>query len=512
MKVLLCGSIEGYGNNKLPPMNLTFLAANIAEEHDVRIAESQLGETSLTSFRKYLEKFNPDVVGMTFNVENRFGAFRTAAAIKEVLPNTVLIAGGVFSTYCHREILEDVKAFDIVVRGEGDFAIKEILDHLPKGDLSNIRGITYREGEKIKVNEPRPFIKDLDELPMPAFDLLNINKYPNYFKQYSKYLYDADRIENVKHTIPMMFGRGCPFNCVFCSSKEMWHRTYRIVKPEKAVEQVKFFYDKGVRSFAFWDDHLILFKEWFYDFADLLKKEKIDIYFKCLARADAVDQKIAKRLGEMGCMMTTVGIENGSPRVLKLMNKHITPEQSEKAVKLLYENRVATIAGCIINTPGETLADITASLKFFKMLEEKYKKISDPPIPMKIYPGSDLERIATEGKRLDGFRWTSPFFEKRNLLLSSNPYVPLYENIPTEKLLRFLAKESLRLRYDSVFRKMVSNHILNPDSHQGFGDQLKERKICIKGFIDGFSESRFKEKIDALPYVTEKTFGYKIGL
>jgi radical SAM superfamily enzyme YgiQ (UPF0313 family) len=424
-----------------------------------------------------------------------------------------VVVGGVFSTFCHKDIIRDVKSVDVVIRGEGDFALKELSDALEKNrGPKQIKGLTYREGGSIKINEPRPFIRDLNKLPMPAFDLLDIKKYPNYFQGYSKYLFDAQRIDNIRNSIPLMFGRGCPFNCLFCSSKEMWHRIYRILDPEKAVEHIKYFYDRGVRGFEFWDDHLILFKKWFYEFSHLLKKEKMEIYFKCLARVDAVDERVSKELNKIGCMMATLGLEAGSSHLLEIMRKNITLKQSEDAVRMLYENRIASIGGYIINMPDETLSDITESLCFFKRLEDKYNKVSDLPTPVKIYPGTDLEKIAIKNRKLVNFKWTRPFYEKRNLLMSSNPNVPIYENLQTEKLLKYVAKESLRLKYDTVFRKMFANHIINLSRHENYRDAFLDRKISIKGFIQGFSELTLKDQIDTAPYIIKSTIGHKMGL
>lgn len=288
----------------------------------------------------------------------------------------------------------------------------------------------------------------------------------------------------------------------------MWKRTYRIINPENAASQVNYFVEKGVDGFAFWDDHLTLNKKWFMKFAAKIKKEKLDIQFKCLGRADSIDEEVARTLHEIGCRMITLGIENGSPRILKIMNKQITPQQSERAVALLYKNGILSTGGSIVNNPGEKPDDLTLNLKFFKKLEEKYSLVPGTPTPVIIYPGSDLERVAIMDGHLKNFRWTRRYYEKRNIIAGCSPYTPLYENIPTEHLIRYIVKESLRLKYYRLLRNLIVQMIYvgRSDFHEG----LKAKMIFLLGILDCIVESPWKNKPECIYDIFNETLGYKL--
>lgn len=511
LKTLLCTPLEGYSTKSpMSPLGLAFIAGTLEKEnYEVKILDNYLEKFNPESFLKKVRKYDPDVVGITCHVEDRFGAFKTAKLLKDLNPNIKIIFGGPFPTICHKQIIEDIPSVDIVVRHEGEVTFVELLNSIKnEKDFDNVRGITYKRNNNIKINKDRPFIKDLDELPWPAFHLLEIKRYPSYLEEYSKHFLGEYDKEKIRYTASLIFGRGCPFNCQFCSSKEMWKRTYRIISPENAVSQINYFVEKGIDGFAFWDDHLTLNKKWFMEFADEIKKEKIDIQFKCLGRVDSINEEVGRTLHEIGCRMITLGIENGSPRILKIMNKKITPQQSENAVALLYKNEICSYGGCIVNNPGEKLDDITLSLKFFKKLEEKYSLMAGTPVPVAIYPGSDLERVAISDGHLKNFRWSEWYFEKRNLIGRASPYTPLYENIPTEYLIRYIVKESLRLGYHGLLRNLIVQ-MMNVANFNLLGG-LKAQNILLLGILDCIAESPWKNKPNYIYDVFNETLSYKL--
>lgn len=496
MKVLLTTPLDKHTNNRypMPPLGITYIAGVLLQRgHEVRILDNYLEKTKDTEFVNIVKHFRPEVIGITCNVEDRFEAFELSKIIKENFQDIVVIFGGPFPSICHREIIEDIDSVDIVVREEGEYTLSEILINLEKdGKLSSVLGITYRENENIKVNPDRDFISNLDELPFCAFHLLKTKEYPNHLE-----LYDLD--SNSSCSMGLVFGRGCPFNCIFCSSKELWKRSYRILSPEKAVEQIEYFIKIGVDRFVFWDDHLLLDKKWFNDFVNIIQNKKLKFYFKCIARVDSIDDETAQKLKDIGCKAVYLGIENGSENVLKIMNKKINTLQSELAVKILADNGIFPLGSSLVNSPGETFEDIIENLLFFKMLEEKYNKTAQIPLSLIVFPGTDLEKIARRTGRLKDFKWTGNYYEKRNLLLGRSPYTPLYENIPTEKLVEYIIIGALKTKYYSLLQGIVYEYIIAPFKLRNGGWSRHGRyhrcAFYVYSFIKIFCQAPRKDKI-----------------
>ena len=462
MKILLCTPVNGYGIKiATPPLGLLFIAA-VLVEHDVKIFDNYLTKDDYDEFQKKLFSFDPDLVGLTCNVEDRFNAFATIKFIRKLKPKAIIVLGGPFASVCYQQILTDLDCVNFVVVGEGEVTIRELINAFNgKNDFADIKGLAFRQNEQVVFTGQREFINDLNTLPTPAYHLIDVKKYPNYLDDSVVYLRDNDKIHKLKYSASLLFGRGCHYNCTFCSSKALWRRSFRILNPSRAVAQIKYFYEQGINGFAIWDDHLLLNREWFNQFYQLLKLERMNIYFKCLSRVDSINQDIAAKLGAIGCVRVTLGIENGSSNVLKIMNKRITPAQAENAVKLLYDQGILSECGPIVNMPGESTQDIQETLAFFKKLEENYKKAAGMPVPVKIYPGTDLEKRAMLLEPFRNFSWTQPYYEKKNRTVDSNPYVPLYENIPSADLLQTLITESINLRYTHVARSLLFHHLIS---------------------------------------------------
>lgn len=162
-------------------------------------------------------------------------------------PNIITIIGGPHVTFVPELTLKESPYIDAVVRGEGEEVFKQLLHHLDKGkELSDVRGITYRENNKIRNNPPMPLIKDIDSIPIPAFDLLPMEKY-----QFNKKRFGV-----------VITSRGCPFQCVFCSSFLQFGKKWRAHSVGRVIEELKILHDEfKVREIEFFDDTFTLNKK-----------------------------------------------------------------------------------------------------------------------------------------------------------------------------------------------------------------------------------------------------------
>ena len=181
------------------PLGLCYIASYIRKKHDVMIYDEPVEKKSL---KKLIDNFNPDVIGFSFTTQS---AYRAYQLVKKFKKNKLCVAGGIHPTFRPEEALEN--GFDVVVLGEGERTFLKILDTLElKKKIKNIRGIAYYENEIFTKTKPYKMIKNLDKIPFPSWDLLDMAKYEQG---------------------AITTSRGCPFNCAYCASKKYYNRTFR---------------------------------------------------------------------------------------------------------------------------------------------------------------------------------------------------------------------------------------------------------------------------------------------
>ena len=502
IKFFITSSVDYKEKHKhnLPPVG-PLCIATIAKQKGCQVfyQDAYLEDISLDDFKTRLLEFNPAIVGISMNAEDRLAGIDTAKAAREALPNALIIVGGPFPTMVHREIIKELDFIDLVVRHEGEKQIADIVDSLKeKKDFSCIRGITYRnkKGEVI-VNKDQDLIRDLNTLPMPDFSLSKINQYKSYipedvfFENMNTLQFTSQKKSN-RLMASLIFSRGCPYDCIFCSAKAMWQRRYRIISPEKALDQIKFFIKKGVLDFIFQDDHLLADKKWFIQFSEGLKKinreNQESVRFTCSSRIDSIDEEIAKIFYQSGGRMITLGIENLNDQVLKLMNKKITVKQIWRTLEILRNNKIIVRGGILIQTPGEKLENITDNIKKHARFR-KYIIQAGTFTPLKIYPGSAVEKIARKEGKLDDFSWIRKYHNERNCLLGIHVHIPLYENLPNEKVLTHLITESLFCRDHYLSRILIRSHIKTA-RERNLLIRLKEIQLVISGILKYFFKKR----------------------
>ncbi|MAF13901.1 MAG: hypothetical protein CMI53_03340 [Parcubacteria group bacterium] len=509
MRFFITNPIGYYGEKHiLSPIGMLSIAT-VAKQYgaEVKYMDAYLDNPSPEEFQGMVKDFKPDVIGISFNVEDRIAAFDTAKLAKAARPQSLVVLGGPFPTMVHRDIIDKLDYVDVAIRGEGEKTIVQLFEVLEgKRSMAEVKGITYRENGKTIINPAQDAVKDLNDLPMPDFSLANNHKYKSYIPQEEEYD-DLDKMSIVRQNktekpmANLIFSRGCPFNCVFCSAEAMWTRTLRTLKVENCLKQVKYFLDQGITDFVFQDDHLIANKKWFHELADGLKNLDSRIRYACLARIDSVDDETAKKLYESGCRMITLGIENLSNNSLKLMKKKIGIDQTFKCLETLNRNKIIVRGGILISTPGETLDDVSENVRLHKKLR-KYLIEAGGIGALRIYPGAELEKVAERRNQMN-FSWVEPFEDKRNYLMSTPTHIPLFENIPHETVLPHLIKESLRYNDHYLSRVLIRQHIfrIGDPEKRSFFNKTNERLLASKGilvYLFSGSILKFAERIKFL--------------
>lgn len=366
-----------------PQLGITYIASTLENSgHKVKILEKKLlsgpdypkSEDKIVSldnkFLQELENFKPDIVGLTATTPVIMDAFHTARFIKKFNPNILIIAGGRHPTSEYISTLNSCLEIDAVCCGEGEYTM---LDFAKGLSFEKIAGIAYRNGNGKAVKSPeRPLCKDIDQIPPPAWHLLDEEFYfkPNISIMRGDYMRSAT----------IFTARGCPYNCAFCQSPEMI-KTYgpgyiRYHSLDRVMLEIQHLVDRyKVEGISISDDLFALKKSRVLDFCNRIIKKGLNkkIKFTVNMRSDSVDEEMLLTLKEAGCIHVVYGTESGSDDTLKRMNKKTDSEKNLKAIQLAKKVGLVSESNIVIGSPGETEKDMMKTIKFLK--ESKPDKI-----------------------------------------------------------------------------------------------------------------------------------------
>ncbi|MFX1452164.1 MAG: B12-binding domain-containing radical SAM protein [Promethearchaeota archaeon] len=382
-----------YKTPMFPPLGLALIGAVLEQNgYKVKIYDCEVSRISLIKLRNLIKKENPKAIGITASTSIFFQSRRTAKYLKMHFPDIPIIMGGPHITIFPNETLKQNPFIDFIVIGEGEKTSLELFDAIEKNkqNFSDIRGIGYRENGHIRITKSREYIKDIDELPIPARHLLPIKLYK-----------PSERIVKRPPATHAIFSRGCPFRCGFCS-KAIWGRTIRERSAEKVVEEILHLKEKyGFRDIVFADDTFTINKKRVLKICDYLIKNKIDIAWSCLTRVDCVDRELLIKMKASGCHQIGYGVESGNQEMLDLMKKDITLDQIRKVFQMTHEVKIDTRTFIMLGLPGETAEMAQKSIRFLKEIDPDFANI----YIYTPYPGTELFEIAKERGEIKNFNW-----------------------------------------------------------------------------------------------------------
>lgn len=362
---------------RFPPLGISYIAATLREAgHDVHVIDCTF-LTRQDALQQALA-VKAEVVGIYCMVSMTDECSWFARALR---PHCrLLVAGGPLPT-CDPEPFLD--AFDVVVRGEGEQTMQELLRaHAQGAGFEDIAGIVYRAAEdgatpgKVVHTRERPFTKNLDSMPFPARELLPNADYARYARK--KYGYSITTV---------MSTRGCPFRCEFCSNV-VFGGSYRERSPENVVDEVEAALRLGYDRISFADDVFTMKKERVVRVCREIMRRGLHFNWECLARVDSLDYPTAVVMREAGCTRLFFGIESGNDSMLELMQKKITTEQARRAVEAAHQAGLQVGAFFILCYPGDTDETVLKTLRFATSLPLDYVGLS-MPYPL---PGTELYR------------------------------------------------------------------------------------------------------------------------
>ncbi len=370
-----------------PPINLALLASYLRQfGHEPFIYDLDWFEGSVDEMGRLILSQNPEIVGFTCLTPRIEVTLLIAAKIKELNPKLKIVIGGAHVNAVKEKALY-TKDIDYAIYGEAEEALIELLKAVEVNDgFEKVQNLIYRKNGKVIMNPIRPFIQNLDELPFPAWDLLNLPDYKD------------PAIFNGIH-MGVMTTRGCAWNCIFCSSGVIWGRRVRFRSAENVADELQYIVEKlKVTSVMFYDDTFTLDKKRFLKICEEIVKRKLNLRYYCQLRVDTIDDEVANGLAASGCITAALGIESGDEEILKTLKKGIKKSQAYKAVTALKSAGVPILASYIIGSPGDTHESIRKTFEFAKELDTDQAKfmICTP------FPGTELFRMAVEKGLLSG--------------------------------------------------------------------------------------------------------------
>jgi len=373
MRTLLVNPPYPFSEIPIMPMGLSYLGSVLEHSgHEVQILDLLVSRYSKEKIKNKLDEYQPDIVGVTSVTLNYPIASDILKYAKSVDKDVITIIGGPHVTFAPVETLTEAPWIDIVVRGEGEMTM---LDIVSGKKLADIDGIAYRDkANGIKQTRERRLIEDLDELPLPAKHLFPLSRY---------------LVLDVHASI--LTGRGCPFNCIFCVGSKMGGRRVRYRNPKLIVDEVEQALASGFREVNFEDDHLTLNHKHLNAICDEIIARGLKFNWSAFSRVDTVNSEILRKMKQAGCTWLLYGVESGNQEILNTIKKKITLQKVTDAVDMAKEVGIGILASFILGLPGETPETMRQSLQFAQGLEASYGFHVLSP-----FPGTEVREKAAE--------------------------------------------------------------------------------------------------------------------
>jgi anaerobic magnesium-protoporphyrin IX monomethyl ester cyclase len=420
-----------------PQVSLAQMAALLHSPYKVKVVDANAERMSWPDFIKLLDQFQPryyltQVTAPTLE-NDLYGCFLAHAR------GATTIAFGTHVTPIPRETLRAYPSLDFALVGEPDLTIRDLLDHLEgkidqrppeirklfdkhdpfyqpalhddgSVDMHKIKGLAWRDGEKIVINLPRPFIQDLNDMPMPMHELLPLKTY---------------RMPMIKGPFTFIVtSRGCPAGCTYCIKHVSYQYSARLRSPKLIMEELWYLKKLGINNIHMYADLFTVNRDQVMELCERMIDEDIKIKWTCNSRVDYVDEEMLKLMARAGNWLISWGIESGNEQILKHAHKGAYPDKAERALRWARQAGIKNWGYFIIGLPGETEKTIRQTIDFSKKLplDIALFHVAAP------YPGTPFFfEVVENGWFRPGTRWEQVDMDKGTVLD--------YPNLPAERLL-----------------------------------------------------------------------------
>lgn len=398
------------GGIEIPPIGLAYLAAALAKAgHRVRVIDS-FGEepsqlishadgykTQGLTAEQVVERIPRDVdlVGVTCMFSNSWiYSRRTIAQIAAAFPDVPIIVGGEHPTADYERLLRRVPEVLCCVLGEGEETVVDIAAHLSHGrPLNDVPGTAVRDAHGAVVTTPdRLRIREVDEIPWPDWGTVPLSNYLD-----NNFCNDG----YASRTMPIVASRGCPYQCTFCSSPQMFGTKWTARNPRNVFEEIKHYYHTlGARYFEFHDLTMIVRKDWILEFCKILIDESLDIQWSMPSgtRSEALDGEVLSLMKRSGCRSFSYAAESGSPEELERIKKRVNLPRMLYSMREAVKLGLVTRCHLIFGMPDQTKRDVLTTLGFVTRVA--WAGAHDMGCyAFSPYPGSEFyQRLVAEGR------------------------------------------------------------------------------------------------------------------
>jgi radical SAM superfamily enzyme YgiQ (UPF0313 family) len=272
---------------------------------------------------------------------------RLAAEIKRTHPQSAIVLGGPQASVVDLATMRAFPFIDLIVRGEAEHTLPELVDALAgSGSLAMVPGVTFRRDGEILRSPDAPLVLDLDALPFPAFHLFPDVRFCRHF--------------------PLELGRGCPFSCTFCSTNDFFRRRFRLKSPAHMIAEMQRVRETyGISSFELVHDMFTVDRKRVVEFCEALIESKEEFTWGCSARTDCIDEELISLMARAGCRGIFFGIETGSRRMQKIIDKGLELNDSRERVRSCDKFKINTAVSLMAGFPEETMDDLSDTAAFF---------------------------------------------------------------------------------------------------------------------------------------------------
>jgi anaerobic magnesium-protoporphyrin IX monomethyl ester cyclase len=459
MKILFA-VYDNEGDHNLMPLGVLYVAAYLRKHGytDIHFYNQDVYRYSEAHLKEYLSKNKFDIIGLGF-VAGYFQHHKIQALCKAINKATYrpfMVLGGHGPTPVPEFYLR-ITGADAVVMGEGEIPFLNLVKALENHDsLSDIKGIAYREGNEIRINEREKPIKNLEEIPFPYVEGIPLEYYVNAKPPLK--LKPTDRL------ISMITGRGCNYSCNFCLRLE---KGIRLRPIEAVIEEIKkYIRDYNISYMIFWDELFMVSEKRIAEFSEAILRENIKINYWCTGRLNIVNDNILKLMKRSGCVYIDFGIEQFDNHALKAMNKKQTEDQIVHGIEMTQQAGISVAFNIIFGNVGDTRESLKKSLNLLK----KYNDYGQLRVirPVTPYPGSPLYYEAIARGLLKG---PEDFYEKHQNLerLTVN-----FTDIPDAEFYRLMFEANQEIIED--YFNYTKNNLI-----ERFRNVYQGVDVCFRG-------------------------------
>jgi len=424
-----------------PPLGLAYLASVLrnSTDVDVSILDTTFHPT-MDFICSFLDRYKPDIVGVYFWTPGFNDGLKVVNKAKE--RDCFTVAGGPHATILPESLIDHV---DAIVLGEGEYTFTDLIQKYQKGNMCEVAGIWYWENSKVIKTKKREQAINLDELPYPARDLLDMKKYIRTWHL-------LDNIDPKLDGTNFVASRGCSFNCSFCQPtlKELFGYKIRIRSPVHIIKEIALVKEEyKIDAFNFVDDTLTANKKWVTDFCTRLSDSGLDLLWSCSTRIDMINEKLMRVMYDAGLRKLQIGIESGSQRILNdIYHKGIKLDDVRKTLSSAKRIGINTMTFFMLGAPTEIREEAEQTIRFARSLDadEATFSITSP------LPGTELYEYVKRRYHISNNYDDFDYYGKR-----------AFNGELSFKQLRWLQKKAVLYFYTHPCRwNYVLKHLVSP--------------------------------------------------